>query len=193
MLKKDRFTATEIAEVLCRADDLVLEDHATTHNRLRYLAKRDMLPGGVSVDARGTKAFPTIAVYRAAIYAELMALAMDTRALEAVVTAAELKGSRPFAPSQAVEGGFVDRGGLLNAIRGVAAGEDWTLTIAQKMPGMGNSALLEARFEWDGAAQSKAENARIDAILGSKPGRTRVTVELAPLFLNVIAQVGMPD
>ena len=118
------YTASQMFEAYCKASGLDPQHHPSILNRFRYMAKRGMLGDGTVIDERGTYAFPAIEVYRAVIYTELAALAMDLRAFEPIVEAAERRhpDGLNVPNSMKREGAWASRGGLLDAIHGVADG-----------------------------------------------------------------------
>ena len=54
MTDTDDFTATEIAEKICAAQELTLGDNTALHNRLKYIAKRGVLKNGRAKAVRFT-------------------------------------------------------------------------------------------------------------------------------------------
>ena len=194
MFYKSEVTATDIADIICRANGLSLTQHSTAHNRCRYMAKRALLKNGRKIDARGTFAFPLIEVYRAAIYADLMAIGLDVRSIEAVLEAAtRTQGHESEAsPSRRGDGFIRSEGGLRDAIRGVAAGERWSLRLRVVQPGHSNSERVDAEFVWDDA-QKPSDPTSVDAILGRAPQRLAVHLDLVALFSPLLTIVGKPD
>ena len=71
----------------------------------------------------------------------------------------------------------------MDAVRGAAAGERWGLTIRQEQPGRAVAAQVIAAFGWLDAPQ--ADGDEVDAILGRKPNRLRVLLELHDLFTAI--------
>ncbi len=190
MTDSAEFTATEIAEKICAAQELTLGDNTALHNRLKYIAKRGVLKNGRSIDGRGTLAFGKLELFRAAVFVELIGLAMDVRALEAVTDSAAKKFN-VLAPSQDVPGGSVSRGGLLDAINGVAAGEQWFLKLWRVNPGFLDAEYIAAAFVPETVADSDLwGNAKVDEIQKRKPSRMYVTVDLTALFEPIIKLVG---
>lgn len=158
------------------------------HNRVRYLAKKEILNGGEKVDARGTLEFPRIEVYRAAIFCELMPLKMDVIKLASNISSAETEmnvGQYP-APSQKFKGNSRSRGGLRNAIHGVSIGENWVLTIS--MPRHLDYNDIGVEFSWADKPESK--NNELKEYYRSVQGRTLVVVDLTYLFKDLIPLVG---
>lgn len=190
MTLTEEFTATEIAEKICAAQELTLGDNTVLHNRLKYIAKRGVLKNGRTVDGRGTLAFAKLELFRAAVFVELIGLAMDVRALEAVTDNAAKKFN-VLAPSQDVPGGSVSRGGLLDAINGVAAGEQWFLKLWRVNPGLLDPEHIAAAFVPETVSDSDLwGNAKVDATHKRKPSRAHVTVDLTALFDPIIKLVG---
>lgn len=198
------FTATEIAEALCKADGLQLAAHSTIYNRVKYLAKREILVPTRRLDARGTLAFGPLEVYRAAVFCELVGLAMDVRALDAVKAAAtaHFEGNAA-APSQMIKGGRYSRGALQDAVKGVAAGEEWSLKLWRVNPGLRivsdqhgtgvelSPEKIDAAYVWAGAGPLWSP--RIDAIFQRKPTRALLSVDLQECFRDLIPIAGLPE
>lgn len=177
------YTATEISNILCEADGLGPEDHRITHERVRHLAKRGFLREGEKLDDRGMKAFPEIEVFHAAVLCDLLSIDMGAPVLRKVTEAADaqlLRAPEDWAPSQKADGVSRSYGGLIDARRGVAAGERWGLAIRQEQPGRSVSAQVNAAFGWLDAPQGDGD--AIAAILGRKPNRLRVLLKLNDLF-----------
>lgn len=190
MTDTEEYTATEIAEKICAAQELTLGDNTALHNRLKYIAKRGVLKNGRAVDGRGTLAFAKLEVFRAAVFVELIGLAMDFRALEAVTNNAATKFA-VLAASQKVPGGSLSRGGLVDAINGVAAGEQWFLKLWRVNPGLMDPEHIAAAFVPEEVTDAQLwDNADLDKRLGRKPSRAHVTVDLTALFLPIIELVG---
>jgi len=205
-MKRERlFSATEIAEIIGEVDNLGPEDQETTHNRIRYLTKRTyrneagaelpLLQDGEQIDARGKRAYPLREVYRTAIFNDLMSLAIDVRALQAVVDAASREtplshlatNERPA--SLRVDGGWKSHGGLVDAVRGVSQGEQWTLVLAYKHGGHSRDGRIAAWFVPDSKSWAEAQ-AETDSIYGARRIRTVLQIDLAELFGPIIEQVG---
>lgn len=184
------YTATEIAEKICSAQELTLGDNTALHNRLKYIAKRGILKPARTVDGRGTLAFAKLELFRAAVFVELIGLAMDVRALEAVTNNAAKKFN-VLAPSQKVPGGSLSRGGLVDAINGVAAGEQWFLKLWRVNPGLMDPEHIAAAFVPTEVEDAQLwANTGLDSKLGRKPSRVHVTVDLTALFRPLIELVG---
>ena len=119
---------------------------------------------------RGTKVFPEIEVFHAAVLCELLSIDMGSPVLRKVTAAAVshplLTPMHGHRRRKAMEfrRSF---GGLIDAVRGVAVGERWGLTIWQDKPGRSIPAQVTAAFGWLGAPQ--ADGSEVAAILGRKP------------------------
>ena len=189
------YTASQMHEAYCFASGLKPKEQGATLNRFRYMAKRGLLGEGAVIDDRGTLAFPKVEVFRAAIFTELAAIAMDLRAFEPVVEAAERRHINGLSvpPSMAQSGGWASRGGLLDAIHGVAVGECWQLQIELRRPGMETAGGLKAEFAWEDPAKPQLEKGEVDTILNRRQTCTRVFVDLQELFVPILEKVGMPD
>lgn len=189
------YTASRMHEAYCQASGLDPKDHDSILNRFRYMAKRGLLGEGTVVDERKTLAFPKIEVFRAAIYTELAGMAMDLRAFEPIVEAAERRhpAGQEVPPSMKTSGGWTSRGGLLDAINGIAQGEHWVLQIELKRPGVSTSGGVFADFVCEDLEPSKERSSTTDEILGRAAVRTRASVDLTDLFGPLIEIVGLPD
>lgn len=191
MNQTEEYTATEIAEKICATQELTLGDNTALHNRLKYIAKRGVLQNGRAVDGRGTLAFAKLELFRAAVFLELIGLAMDVRALEAVTNAATEKPQNHGTTSQKVSGGYLSRGGLADAINGVAAGEQWFLKLWRVNPGHTDPEHIKAAFVPDTVVDKQLWGSnKVDSALGRQPSRAHVTVDLTALFLPIIELVG---
>ncbi len=190
----DQYPASRIHEILCQADDLEPAKQPALLNRIRYLAKRELLRNGRRIDERGTLAFPKLEVYRAAIFCDLAGLAMDVRALAPITDAAVRRHSlgsvKP--PSLKIEGGWRSAGGLIDSILGVDAGEQWWLIMEYKLADHSFGGGVAADFLWDGAKNPEAEETARQ-LLGRKPIRTSARIDLSALFGGIIQIVGVPS
>ena len=189
------YTASQMFEAYCKASGLDPQHHSSIQNRFRYMAKRGMLGKGTVIDERGTYAFPGIEVYRGAIYTELAALAMDLRAFEPIVEAAERRHPDGInvPGSMKREGGWASRGGLLDAIHGVAQGEHWTLLVELQLPRGDGEGGLVAKFVCDELLTPSVGQSGVNAILDRRPVRTRASIDLFELFSPIIEIVGLPE
>lgn len=131
-------------------------------------------------------AFGKREVFRAAVFVELIGLAMDVRALEAVTNAAASRFDHQ-SDTQRVEGGSISHGGLVDAINGIAAGEKWFLKIWRVNPGLLDPEHIAAAFVKDGSAW---ENTQDNSIQKRQPSRAHVTVDLTSLFAPIIKLIG---
>lgn len=188
-----KVTVTEIADLICQAQGLRLKDHLSLHNRIRYLAKKGFLQDGVRIDDRGTLAFPLLEVYRAAIFADALALCLDGSALKAIQEAAPRFGDTQPSPSMRIGGGVHSRGGLKDAIRGVDAGEPWNLSLRVQQPGHSTAERLIAEFVYGGDTTAAEIDARANRIFGRKPSRAFAAFVLADIFASIIPLVGVPE
>lgn len=188
------YTASQMHEAYCKACGRDPQQHPSLLNRFRYMAKRGLLADGTIIDERGTYAFAKIEVYRAAIYTELAGVAMDMRAFTPITEAAARRhpDGQSVSPSMKRGGALYSRGGLLDAIHGVAQGENWSLLIEAKLPGLNTEGGMTAEFIWADAESLPDTSDAVDSILGRQHVRTRVTVDLAALFRPLIEIVGLP-
>lgn len=191
---KTEYTATEIANLLCEAEDLDLANHTQLHNRLKYIAKRKILEASRELDKRGTLAFAPLEVYRAAVLCELIGLAIDARTLSVVVDAAGAQHPLTHnAPSMKGSGFSHSRGGLWNAVRGTAQGEDWFLKVWRVNPSHSEGEDVRAQFVYGDAPICDLEGDKeVAALQGRKPSRSHVSVNLKPLFAPIIELIGVP-
>ena len=72
-------------------------------------------------------------------------------------------------------------------------GEHWTLKVELTRPGRDLDGGMVAAFACDDVERNSDVSGAIDAILGRKPVRTRLTVDLNLLFQPLIEIVGMPE
>ncbi|MBV6656801.1 MAG: hypothetical protein KI785_03430 [Devosiaceae bacterium] len=188
------FTASEMHSALCEASGTDAASERPMLNRVRYLAKRGLLHGGEKIDDRGTLAFRTIEVFRCAILTELAGIAMDVRAFQPVLEAAErsFQMGRRAPPSMTGDGLVRSHGGLLDAINGVRANERWSLQIELRRSGVFTEEGMFAEFVWDEGESNAAATAHTEYLL-STPICTRVTIDLFPLFKPLIEIVGVPE
>jgi hypothetical protein len=193
MTGTEKYTATEIADIICKAQGLTLGYHTELHNRLKYVAKRGMLRDGKAVDGRGTLAFPKLEIFRAAVFVELIGLAMDVRALTAVNDAADRLNAYwgPIATSGC--DASYSQGGLKDAVRSSEfdlGGDYWFLKIWRVNPGRIDPEYIKAAFV---PGKIKDEelwgNSKADEILGRKPTRAHVSVDLSILFRPIVKLV----
>jgi len=183
----NRFTATQIADLL--ADALEYQDSAKSnmHHRVRYLAKRSYLANGKSIDNRGTLDFPVSEVYRAAVFCEFLGLSMDMKiAASAMQRAENLHLGLDKPKSARVEGGWQFSGGLAAAVRGVKAGEHWKLFVVLKRSGHSADAGLHAFYTWSEDARES-----IDDLYGREEAATKMVIDLTKLFKNLACNVGL--
>lgn len=131
------YTVTEIADLLA-GHDASPEDRDLLHRQIRILYKKRFLdPVGVK-DARGTVEFDTLALYRVRVLSALISAGFDSdsgifrEAVRAMM--AQPLDTAFVAPSTKFDG-YVERlGGLKDAVRGVAFGEQWRLTFSHQVP-----------------------------------------------------------
>lgn len=189
------YTASQMHEAYCLASGLKPKAQGAILNRFRYMAKRGMLGEGKVIDHRGTLAFPKVEVFRGAIYTELASIAMDLRAFEPIVEAAGRRhpDGLSIPPSMKRDGGWGSRGGLLDAIHGVALGEHWTLRIELQRPGSDTPGGMKAEFFWEDPSRTQSTSSTVDEVLGRQPPCTRVFIDLHELFSPLVDKVGLPD
>ena len=190
----ERYTASDMHDAYCRASGLEPKEHPSILNRFRYMAKRGLLGRGEIIDRRETLAFPKIEVFRGAIYTELAGIAMDLRAFEPIVRAAERRHPHgpDVAPSLKRDSGWFSRGGLLDAIHGVAQGECWVLKIELRRPSIASEGGITADFVCEDVQVPTEPHVRVDEVLNRKPVRTRASIDLRELFGPLIEIVGLP-
>ncbi len=188
-------TASEIAAIIAAPDTLQGLDHADTHRRVRHWAAKGLLEGGKAVDRRGTQVFPALETYRARIFDALGDFGIAAETLRQVSIAAIRHPSRMSAPSYG-SAGNLSRGALHDAIRGVAAGEQWNLVIATLPPlaahmrgmvdGYREGKLLHIAFEW--AGDPIDHTGFLDK---SKPYGV-LKLDLTHLFKPIVERIGVP-
>ena len=135
----ETFTITEMADVLagrCASD----EQKALLHRQIRIFHKKGFLPIKAVKDARGTAEFDTLCLYRVRVLSALVSTGFDsdTHLFREVIRAMTDNDyfSLFVAPSTVVDANGTRRllGGLGDAVRGVAAGEKWLLTMSHQTP-----------------------------------------------------------
>jgi hypothetical protein len=186
-MSDNRYTATQIADLL--ADALEYQDSAKSnmHHRVRYLAKKSYLAHGKSIDNRGTLDFPVSEVYRAAVFCEFLGMSMDMKIAASALQRAESLHLGPNMPESArVEGGWQFSGGLAAAVRGVNAGENWKLFVVLKRSGHSTDAGLHAFYTWSEEARES-----IDELYGRNEAATKMVIDLTRLFKNLVCNVGL--
>jgi len=188
-MEDERYTATQIAELLCDALEVTHDAQNNLHFRVKYLAKKAHLRGGRKTDARGTLDFPKSEVFRAVLFNEFLGLSMDIAAAAKALDQAEdfhPMGQHPQSARAPGGSGWNYRGGLASAVRGVAAGELWHLVLTLQRSGHSSNAGLRAQYTW---SDENVEEA--DRVLGRKAAATTVTVNLRLLFEDLIERVGV--
>ena len=185
----DRFTVTEIADLICRADGLTLSDHGRAHHQVTNAVRRGLLKDGETIDRRGTVAFPLLEVYRARIIKAFADLSIDMVFVRDALERAALSGSLSFDEAERpermrTEGGWYSRGPLVDAIEGVAAGEAWELRLRLRAPGLGGGqSRVDARFVWLDRPEKTTD--RVEALKG--PVQAEVRLDLTNLFRGLPA------
>lgn len=135
----DTFTITEMAEHLAgpAASD---EQKALLHRQIRIFHKKGFLPVKAVKDARGTAEFDPLCLYRVRVLSALVAIGLDSDAglfREVVRAMAANDVCSTFVPPSTIvdeDGTRLLLGGLGDAVRGVAAGEAWLLSISHQTP-----------------------------------------------------------
>jgi hypothetical protein len=143
------YTVTDIAEEICRADDLRLGDHAIAHSQVRNAVRRGMLKDGKVIDKRGTLAFPPLEIYRARILNTLADLSIDLAKIEEPLESALANsGHLPVLPERCrFEGATLWRG-LVDIVEGVRNGEEWTMALRLHRPGYVTQKRIIIEFDW---------------------------------------------
>lgn len=187
------YSAADIADIVRVADDLSPDEHETVLNRMRYLgsrtykdahgAEQPLLRDGEKIDARGKRAYPALEVYRAAVFNDLMGIAIDVRGLEAVMEAAAKSHTHRLGRSG------MSRGALRDAITGVANGEAWRLTLERLPSDEKGPAKIVAHIA---PADGPDLPALAQTATGERPRRTFAHIDLTALFAPIIAQIGTP-
>lgn len=174
-----RYTVSQIAEIICRADGLTADDYGRAYSQMRQALRRDMLPSGEVVDARGTLAFPPIEIYRARLINALMDYTIT------LPTIAELL-SRSLAEVRPPLGASGNWAGFASVIDQVAAGERWSLVVSLWRPGYAHGKRLTAVVSpGDGARDAGAD--LIDSTFGTGAPQGRLVLDLNVLFAGLPA------
>jgi hypothetical protein len=193
---KIEFTSTEIAHCLCAADALDEGSHPEITRRVKHLSERKVLQPLRAIDARGTFVFARLEVFRAALACEIMGLGFFAPAIDTAFKAASFDhpAGGPVAPSRLTEAGVLSRGGLRNAIAGIAAGEDWNLHIWRQPPGLLTPEALRAAYAWaEVSADDVTALSRASVAEGVRPVRSRAVIALRPIFEPLLSIVGNPE
>jgi hypothetical protein len=186
-MQDDRFTATQIAEILAAALEVQEEDKENLHHRVRYLAKKHYLHDGRKIDKRGTLAFPVSEVFRAALFCEFLAFTIDVKVAAAALKQAQAEyrpGVGNYPVSAKKDGGWAFSDVLNTARQGIRAGEDWWLIVELRRSGTSDGAGLVGRF-----AHSEEERTDVDAIFGRAPAATVLRVSLTKLYGNILKRL----
>jgi hypothetical protein len=187
-MTEDQFSATRIGEILADALEFAADARQNLQHRVRYLAKKEHLQHGCEVDGRGTLHFPKSEVYRAAILCEFLSLSMDMKIATEVLRKAERynpSGEQPDSARIEGGGGYIYHGGLSTAVRGVAAGEQWTLILTLQRSGYMSDAGIAARY-----VSPKEASVNVDRLFGRAPAATIVAIDLTALFAKIVPIVG---
>lgn len=188
--------STEIANLICLADELDPKEHPAVIRRVKHLAEKGILHPLRTIDGRGTQVFAPLEVFRAALACELMGLGLFAPVVDAAFRAASFDhpiGGK-VAPSRKVAAGVLSRGGLRNAIAGIAAGEDWNLHIWRQPPGMVTPEELRAVYAWSEIPANEITSLSKAAEAGGvRPVRARAMIELRPIFERLLVLVGDPE
>lgn len=186
-MSDQKYTATNMSEIIGNAQEVQDSAKDILHNRTRYLSKKKYLCDGSELDKRGTLGFPVSEVFRAAIYCEFLALSMDIKVASTALQKAEKLRFAPgnYPASMQTDGGWpFDKGGLAAAVHGVDAGEEWLLVIEIKRSGESVGAGLVAHYSVVGH-----EHPNVDVMLGSAVTATTLTINLKTLFTGLLGQL----
>jgi len=188
-MAENRFTATQIGDILADALEYSDESRSNLRHRVRYLAKKHHLLNGCKIDERGTLEFPKSEVYRAALYCEFLGLSMDIKvAAQALQQAEDFKPFLNKPESARVDGGWNFSGGLSSAVRGVGAGEKWKLVILLQRSGHSTEAGLKSFYTWENDRSTD-----VDAILGREGASTALDIDLCSLFGSLLHRIGQVE
>ncbi len=197
-------TASEIGERLARADGLPREDVAYFTRQIRNWTNLGfLLP--VGRQGRGPKAasvFPQEAIFRARIFATLTELGFDATRIRQISADLARGASGPFdelPPSFNVGGAYASSNVIVDALRGISAGERCRYEIRLVVDADGTKSL-ESGPTWPDYPQDTQdfgvrELARQAGLSGFKPPRRvlcTVTLDLNALFAPLM-EVDAPD
>lgn len=126
-----RYTLAEIAARFAELDYRPKDDEKRLLRRLQNLNAKGMLRAAGVRDQRNTVELDVIEVYRARIFDIIYRTGADVADIYEQIDSAMSRMSLLSleAPSQKVDGGSVSRGPLRDAIKGVAQGERWFLSL----------------------------------------------------------------
>lgn len=126
-----RYTLAEIAARFAELDHLPKDQEKRLLRRLQNLNAKGMLRASGVRDQRNTVEFDLLEVYRARIFDVVYRTGSDVASIYDELDSAMSRMSLlPLeAPSQQIDGGAVSKGPLRDAIKGVAQGERWFLSL----------------------------------------------------------------
>ena len=179
-MEETRLTATQIGDILVAALEVRAEDKSNLHHRVRYLAKKQYLGDGRTIDNRGTQDFPTSEVYRAALLCEFLAFSIDVKVASTVLKQAE-KGFRlnirNYPVSARRDGGWAFSDWLDTILNGINYGETWWLLVKLGRSGTSHGAGLIGSF-----AHAEEERVDVDFIFERAAAATVLKINLTTLY-----------
>ena len=174
-----RYTVSEIADIICQADGLVSDDYRQAYSQLRQALRREMMPGGEVVDARGTLAFAPLEIYRARLINALMDFRIPLPAIEEVL-------SRALADVRPPLGFSGNWRGLESVIDRAAKGERWSMVVSLWRPGFTHGKRLTgAVLPGDGSRSE--DDTILDTTFGTGAPLGRLVLDLNTLFAGLPA------
>jgi hypothetical protein len=177
-----RYTVSEIADIICRADGLVSDDYVQAYSQLRQALRRRMLPGGEVIDARGTLSFAPVEIYRARLINALMDFRMPLPAIEEVLPRALADVRPPL--------GFAGYWtGLPSVIDRVGQGEQWSLVVSLWRPGFSHGKRLTGIIVPGDGSRSE-DDGILDTTFGTGAPLGRLVLDLNTLFAGLPALEG---
>jgi len=173
-------TSSEIAHTLGKLDKLGYKSTSRIHRQVRHLHMKGLLRSVGESDERGTATFEPETVVRARILIVLAEMHFDVRTLKEVVEAMRRHPLDFVAPSMRQEGAFRSEGGLKDAIRGIKAGESWSLKITLKVVAGTEEKIFGAHFVWDGEPKNPEADKLLEAYASAR-GETIQAATIVPL------------
>lgn len=173
-----RYTVTEIAEAICRADDLKLADHTRAYSQVRTAVRRNLLANGEIVDARGTLSFPAKEIYRARILNALADYSIDLAVVGNVID----RAIREVRPPHGHTGLWLGFESVIE--RTHQNDEPWSLVVSLYRPGFKQGKRLTASIS-PGTGYRSETDSTIDDTFGTGAPQGRLVLDLTTLFAKL--------
>jgi len=192
-MSDEKFTATQIGEIICDAWGLEQGARNNLQHKVRYTAKKGYLRNGTKADARGTLEFPKSEVFRAAIFCEFLEADADINRIgEAINHAERFTPTVNPASARAPKGGGFEYsgGGLAVAVRGVAACENWRFIVSRARSPLADGKAIYGRYLWSGEDESDDDSKALSIFYGKPHAALIQEVDLNAAFGDIIKKIG---